>query len=83
VVHVSLDPINALGSLDSFQPDLAILDIGLPVMDGYQLARALRAQLGTSVTLFALSGYAQEKDRQLSREAGSTCTSSNPPTCDR
>ena len=52
-------------------PDLALVDIGLPEMDGYQVARAIRSDArGRAVYLAALTGYAQPKDRVLSREAG-------------
>jgi len=48
-----------------------VLDIGLPGMDGYELARHLRADPATRSSLFvALSGYAREADRQRSAEAG-------------
>jgi PAS domain S-box-containing protein len=52
-----------------FAPQVAILDIGLPVMDGYQLAAALREQLG-DVRLIAATGYGQDADRRRSRQAG-------------
>ena len=47
----------------------ALLDIGLPVMDGYELARRLRSQLGT-VRLIAITGYGQPDDRARAKEAG-------------
>jgi signal transduction histidine kinase/ActR/RegA family two-component response regulator len=54
-----------------FQPDMVICDIGLPGMDGYEVARALRGEpTAARVHLVALSGYAQEEDLQRSREAG-------------
>ncbi|HBZ08026.1 MAG TPA: hybrid sensor histidine kinase/response regulator, partial [Massilia sp.] len=50
---------------------IAVLDIGLPGMGGYQLGRSLRALLGTHpCRLIALSGYGQAADRQRSGEAG-------------
>jgi signal transduction histidine kinase len=53
------------------QPDLVLLDIGLPGMDGYSIARALRRDPATaSVRLIALTGYGQEEDRRRSHEAG-------------
>lgn len=53
------------------QPDLVVLDIGLPDISGYQVAEALRDQLGYEGTLIiAATGYGQEKDRQRSRRAG-------------
>jgi signal transduction histidine kinase len=61
----------ALEAAASFQPDIAILDIGLPAMDGYELATRLRAQVGAATpVLIALSGYGQESDRARSEAAG-------------
>ncbi len=54
-----------------FRPDVALLDIGLPVMDGYELARHLRALPGLElVRLIAVTGYSQEADRRQSAAAG-------------
>jgi CheY-like chemotaxis protein len=50
--------------------DLAIIDIGLPGMDGYELARQVRATLGSSAYLVALTGYGQPEDRARARAAG-------------
>jgi PAS domain S-box-containing protein len=62
---------SALGMLASFAPDVAVLDIGLPVMDGYELARRLRADGShPKLTLVALTGFGQESDRQRARDAG-------------
>jgi signal transduction histidine kinase len=62
---------SALSLARAFQPELAILDIGLPVMDGYELATQLRATLGTDAPrMIALTGYGQEHDHQRSRDAG-------------
>ncbi|MCU1282433.1 MAG: histidine kinase, partial [bacterium] len=56
---------------DGFVPELAILDIGLPVMDGYELATRLKASLPSALpTLVALTGYGQEHDRARSARAG-------------
>ena len=61
----------ALDQAFAFLPDIAFIDIGLPVHDGYDVARALRADQRTSgVFLVAVSGYAQEEDRRRSAEAG-------------
>ena len=58
-------------SLDrQFRPQAAVLDIGLPVMDGYELARQLRANGLTQCMFVALTGYGQEEDRVRSAEAG-------------
>lgn len=52
-------------------PDVAIVDLGLPVLDGYQVARRVRSHLGASgIRLIALTGYGQESDRVKAREAG-------------
>jgi len=59
----------ALRVAAAFNPEVALLDIGLPVMDGYELARKLRHQMG-SVRLIAVTGYGQDADRQRAREAG-------------
>ncbi|MBW3623293.1 MAG: PAS domain S-box protein [Armatimonadetes bacterium] len=61
----------ALEAAHEFQPDVVLLDIGLPGMDGYEVARTLRGWEDLKdVILIALTGYGQEEDRRLSREAG-------------
>jgi CheY-like chemotaxis protein len=67
-VAIAHDGPAALRAAAVFEPEIALLDIGLPVMDGYELARRLRAL--HSLHLIALSGYGQEADRQRSAEAG-------------
>ena len=55
----------------ALKPDVVFLDIGLPAMDGYQVARDLRSRAECRDTyLIALTGYGQEEDRRRSREAG-------------
>ncbi|HET9764103.1 MAG TPA: response regulator, partial [Casimicrobiaceae bacterium] len=57
--------------LDAYRPAVVILDIGMPGMDGLELARRIRATTdGSKLTLVALSGWGQEEDRRRSREAG-------------
>jgi signal transduction histidine kinase/ActR/RegA family two-component response regulator len=63
------DGLSALAIAATFDPEAAILDIGLPGMDGYQLARALRAQF-PSLLLIALTGYGQDSDATAARDAG-------------
>jgi PAS domain S-box-containing protein len=65
------DALSALSIDDEFVPDVALVDIGLPVMDGYELAKRLRATPHlAAVRLIAITGYGQEEDRARSHEAG-------------
>jgi signal transduction histidine kinase/ActR/RegA family two-component response regulator len=70
-VRAAHDGPAALRVAAEFRPDVALLDIGLPVMDGYELAERLQ-QLPemTGIRLFAVTGYAQEADRKRSAAAG-------------
>jgi CheY-like chemotaxis protein len=53
------------------QPDVVLLDIGLPGLDGFEVARQLRGQADADgMLLVAVSGYGQEADRRRAREAG-------------
>jgi PAS domain S-box-containing protein len=70
-VRTAFDGPDALRVADRFRPELAFLDLGLPVMDGYELAERLRASTAhASLHLVALSGYSQESDRSRTRAAG-------------
>jgi PAS domain S-box-containing protein len=70
-VRIAEDASQALSVLDAFSAEFAILDIGLPVMDGYALGRELRMRMGRATpVLIALSGYGQEEDQRRSEEAG-------------
>ena len=68
-VDIAHDGPEALTWLEQSIPDAALLDIGLPVVDGYELAQAVRARR-PSVKLVALTGYGQADDRAKSRAAG-------------
>jgi CheY-like chemotaxis protein len=61
--------LEAVEAVRRASPEVVICDIGLPGMDGYQVARALRAQ-GCGAYLVALTGYAQASDRKRAEEAG-------------
>jgi signal transduction histidine kinase/CheY-like chemotaxis protein len=70
-VLVAHDGPEALAVAPGFRPDAALLDIGLPGMDGYELARELRRLLGPHPPrLLAVSGYGQDADRERSHAAG-------------
>jgi PAS domain S-box-containing protein len=61
----------ALETAVRHMPEVALLDIGMPMLDGYEVARRIRAQQwGNAVTLVALTGWGQESDRRRSQEAG-------------
>jgi len=70
-VHVTYDGPDAVAAASRFRPDAVVLDIGLPRMNGYDVARAIRGlpDLG-DILIIAVTGYGQEGDRQKSREAG-------------
>ncbi|MBA3459557.1 MAG: response regulator [Deltaproteobacteria bacterium] len=69
--RVAFDGPSGLDAAAGFVPDIAFLDIGLPAMDGYELARKMRSELAApSLRLVALTGYGQDSDRQRSAEAG-------------
>jgi CheY-like chemotaxis protein len=53
-----------------WRPDAVVSDIGMPGLDGWQVARRLRRALGPGVLLVALTGYGQDEDRRRSQEAG-------------
>jgi signal transduction histidine kinase/CheY-like chemotaxis protein len=70
-VRVAYGGREALGAAREFSPDVMILDLGMPDMDGYAVARAVRADPSLARTrLIALSGYGQRQDRQRTAEAG-------------
>ncbi len=62
---------SAIDASREFRPEAILLDIGLPGMDGYQVARRLRDEAnGQGAVIIAISGYGQDDDRRRSREAG-------------
>ncbi|MGE3275745.1 MAG: ATP-binding protein [Vicinamibacterales bacterium] len=70
-VQTAVDGQSTFELLERFTPDVALLDIGLPDTDGYQIARAMRAAAGTRpLLLIAVTGWGGRADRLRSREAG-------------
>ena len=70
-VRVEYDGLAALEAFDTYRPQLVLLDIGMPGMDGFEVARRLRQRPESrNVTLIALTGWGQEKDRRNSKAAG-------------
>jgi len=70
-VRTACDGPGAMERVQEFQPEVVILDLGLPGFDGFEVARRLRSDLGLSdLLLVALSGYGQEEDHRRSAEAG-------------
>ena len=70
-VHEAADGAAGLAAAALAQPDVALIDIGLPDIDGYEVARRLRAtQADQRLVLIAVTGYGQAEDRNRSREAG-------------
>ena len=70
-VRLAHDGLRALEEALDYQPDVVLLDIGLPKMDGYEVAAKLRRQPAhQTCVMVALTGYGQESDRQRSLDAG-------------
>ena len=78
-VQWARDGIAAVGVAAAFRPDVAVLDIGLPGIDGYELARALRAAQ-PRLRLIALSGYGQHSDAAAAIQAGFDAHCTKPLT---
>jgi CheY-like chemotaxis protein len=70
-VATANDGVTALKVADKFGPEVVVLDIGLPNLDGYEVARRIRAMPGgADKLLLAVTGWGQDEDKQLAREAG-------------
>ncbi len=83
-VEVVHDGPAALDALDAFKPDAVLLDIGMPEMDGYEVARRIRAlPAHRHILLVALTGWGQEHDQRRSRAAGFDHHVVKPPDVQR
>ena len=70
-VQTAYDGLEAVEAAAQFRPDLVLMDIGLPRLDGYEAASRIREQpAADAIVLIAVTGWGQEEDRRLSREAG-------------
>ena len=69
-VREATDGVQAVKLAVEWVPDVALIDIGLPEIDGYEVARRIRRRLGASVRLFALTGYGDPEAHRLAIEAG-------------
>lgn len=70
-IRTAHDGLEAVSAAETFHPELVLLDIGLPKLNGYDVARRIRQQpWGRDVILVALTGWGQDEDRRRSKEAG-------------
>jgi CheY-like chemotaxis protein len=69
LVGTAADGLSGLTAIELEKPDVALIDIGLPQMDGYEVARRAR-QRKSEAFLIAITGYGREEDRRLAIEAG-------------
>jgi PAS domain S-box-containing protein len=69
-VDDTADGLSGLTRAETTQPDIVLIDIGLPSLDGYEVARRIRARRGPTPILVAITGYGRADDRQRSFEAG-------------
>jgi CheY-like chemotaxis protein len=70
-VYQAHDGAEAVRTAERVRPDIVLMDIGLPVLSGYEACRRLRAQAwGAAIVIVALTGWGQEEDRERSRAAG-------------
>jgi signal transduction histidine kinase/ActR/RegA family two-component response regulator len=82
--HVAYDAAQALQQSGAVELDAAVVDVNLPVMDGYELARRIREQPGGGrVQFIAVSGFGTEEDKERSRAAGFAAHLVKPVDCER
>lgn len=69
--RTAFDGLEAIAEAETFMPNVVLLDIGMPKLDGYETCRRIRAQSwGKHIRMVALTGWGQEADRQKSKDAG-------------
>jgi CheY-like chemotaxis protein len=69
-VRIAYDGLEALATEGDFRPEVVLLDIGMPKLSGYDVARRIRKARGKLVLIVAITGWGQEEDRQRARDAG-------------
>ncbi|HEY2728836.1 MAG TPA: hybrid sensor histidine kinase/response regulator [Polyangia bacterium] len=69
-VHVAIDGVEGVARALAVRPEIALVDIGLPLIDGFEVARRVRAAVGSGMFLVALTGYGQPEDRARAAAAG-------------
>lgn len=83
-VRSASDGLQAVEMAEQFDPEVVLMDIGMPEVDGYEAARRIRSHLwGKGMCLIALTGWGQEEDRRLSQEAGFDEHLVKPPDLNR
>ena len=81
-VRTAHDGRSAAAAFNEVRPDVALLDVGLPGANGYDLAREFRRERGPAVCLVAITGWGQDEDKRRAREAGFDCHLVKPPEPD-
>jgi CheY-like chemotaxis protein len=81
-VHTAADGPSGFDAIAHLRPDVAVIDIGLPGLDGYRLAEQLRST-GSSTYLIALTGYGLAEDRSRAHASGFDAHLTKPPPMDR
>ena len=79
-VRIAYDGPEAIEAADEFQPAVALLDIGLPKLSGYDIARHVREKRGEDVLLVAITGWDRKTTGARHARPASTTTSRSPPT---
>jgi DNA-binding response OmpR family regulator len=69
-VRIAYDGAEAVAAEHDFNPEVVLLDIGLPKLSGYDVARRIRSTRGDGVLIIAITGWGQDDDRRRAREAG-------------
>jgi PAS domain S-box-containing protein len=82
-VAVAADGTEGVSLATARQPDVVLIDIGLPGLDGYEVACRIREELGSGPLLVALTGYGEPEDRRRSREAGFDAHLTKPVTVEQ